>query len=43
EEFTKYLEEYELRSLIKRYSDYIRYPIRMEVTGSRKKEDSDEQ
>jgi len=42
EEFTKYLEEYELRSLIKRYSDYIRYPIRMEVTGSRKKEDSDE-
>ena len=35
EEFSKYLEEYELRSLIKRYSDYIRYPIRMEVTGSR--------
>ena len=42
DEYTKYLEEYELRSLIKRYSDYIRYPIRMEVTGSRKKEDSDE-
>ena len=42
DEFSKYLEEYELRSLIKRYSDYIRYPIRMEVTGSRKKEDSDE-
>ena len=42
EEFSKYLEEYELRTLIKRYSDYIRYPIRMEVTGSRKKEDSDE-
>ena len=42
EEFSKYLEEYELRSLIKRYSDYIRYPIRMEVTGSRKKEDSEE-
>ena len=42
EEYSKYLEEYELRSLIKRYSDYIRYPIRMEVTGSRKKEDSDE-
>ena len=35
EEYSKYLEEYELRSLIKRYSDYIRYPIRMEVTGSR--------
>jgi len=42
EEYSKYLEEYELRTLIKRYSDYIRYPIRMEVTGSRKKEDSDE-
>ena len=42
EEYSKYLEEYELRSLIKRYSDYIRYPIRMEVTGSRKKDDSDE-
>ena len=42
EEYSKYLEEFELRSLIKRYSDYIRYPIRMEVTGSRKKEDSDE-
>ena len=42
EEFSRYLEEYELRSLIMRYSDYIRYPIRMEVTGSRKKEDSEE-
>ena len=42
EEFSKYVEEYELRGLIKRYSDYIRYPIRMEVTGSRKKEDSEE-
>ena len=42
EEYGKYLEEYELRTLVKRYSDYIRYPIRMEVTGSRKKEDSDE-
>ena len=42
EEYSKYLEEYELRSLIKRYSDYIRYPIRMEVIGSRRKEDSEE-
>ena len=42
DEYSKYLEEYELRTLIKRYSDYIRYPIRMEVTDSRKKEDSDE-
>ena len=42
EKYSHYLEEYELRSLIKRYSDYIRYPIRMEVQKSRKKEDSDE-
>ena len=37
-----YLEEWTLRSLIRKYSDYIRYPIRMEVTKSRKKEDSSE-
>ena len=35
ENYSDYLKEYELRSLIKRYSDYIRYPIRMEVTKSR--------
>ena len=28
--------------MVKRYSDYIRFPIRMEMTKSRKKEDSDE-
>ena len=42
EKYSEYLEEYELRSLIKKYSDYIRYPIRMEVEKSRKKEDSPE-
>ena len=42
ENYSDFLKEYELRSLIKRYSDYIRYPIRMEVTKSRKKEDSPE-
>jgi len=41
-ETSSYLEEYTLRSLIRKYSDYIRYPIRMEVTKSRKKEDSPE-
>jgi len=30
--YSKYLEEYELKSLIKKYSDYISYPIKMEVT-----------
>ena len=38
ETYSRFLEEYELRSLVKKYSDYIRYPIRMEVTKSRKKE-----
>ncbi len=41
-EYSKFLEEYEVRSLVRKYSDYIRYPIRMEVTKSRKKEDSPE-
>lgn len=37
EKYSRFLEEYELRSLIRKYSDYIRYPIRMEVTKSRPK------
>ena len=41
-EFSSFLEEITLRELIRKYSDYIRYPIRMAVTKSRKKEDSDE-
>ena len=41
-EFSSFLEEYTLRELVRKYSDYIRYPIRMEVSKSRKKEDSDE-
>ena len=40
--YSDFLEEYKLRSLVKKYSDYIRYPIKMEVTRSKKKDDSDE-
>ena len=40
EEYNKYLEEYTIRNLIKKYSDYITYPIKMEVTKSRLKKDS---
>lgn len=40
ENYSRFLEEYEIRSLVKKYSDYIRYPIRMEVTKSRKTADS---
>jgi len=42
DKFSRFLEEYEIRQLVKKYSDYIRYPIRMEVSKSRKKEDSPE-
>ena len=35
EKYSEYLEEYEIRNLIRKYSDYIRYPIKMEVTKSR--------
>lgn len=32
EDYCEYLEEYRIRSLVKKYSDFIRYPIQMEVT-----------
>ncbi|MCM3591527.1 molecular chaperone HtpG [Brevibacillus borstelensis] len=41
ESFDEFLEEYRLRAIIKKYSDFIRYPIKMDVTGRRLKEGSD--
>lgn len=41
EKYSDYLEEYRLRSLIKKYSDYIRYPIRMLTEHSHLKEGSE--
>lgn len=38
DQYDEYLEEYRLRSIIKKYSDFIRYPIKMEVTSHRPKE-----
>ncbi len=32
EDYSKYLDEYEVKSLVKKYSDYISFPIKMEVT-----------
>ena len=40
--YSDFLTEYKIRSIIKKYSDYIRYPIKMMVENTRKKEDSDE-
>ena len=41
EKFSEFLQEYRIRELVRKYSDYIRYPIRMEISKSRKKEDED--
>ena len=38
EDYSKYLKSWELRSLVKKYSDYIRYPIRMDVENQKPKE-----
>ena len=43
ENYGEFLEEYQLRSLIRKYSDYIRYPIRMEVTKSKIKEGTEDE
>ena len=39
--YSEYLSEYKLRELVKTYSDYIRYPILMDVTKSKKQESGD--
>ena len=38
ENYDEFLDSYRIQSLVKKYSDYIRYPIRMEVEKSRMKE-----
>ena len=43
ENYDEYLEEYRLKSIIKKYSDFIRYPIKMDVTSSRLKEGSEDE
>ncbi len=42
ENYDLYLDEYELQRLIKKYSDYVHYPIKLDMSISKKKEDSDE-
>lgn len=42
ENYSDFLDQYRLKSLIKKYSDYIRFPIKMEVTHSRPVEQSEE-
>ena len=40
DEYGQYLQEYALRRLVKKYSDYIRFPIRMQMPHSQVKEGS---
>ena len=42
EKYGEFLENWKLQELVRKYSDYIRFPIRMEVSKTRKKEDSPE-
>lgn len=42
ENYSRFLDEYELRHLVKKYSDYIHYPIQMMVTKTRPKKDETE-
>ena len=41
ENYDDYLNEYQLRAIIKKYSDFIRYPIKMDMTKTRLKEGSE--
>ena len=41
-DYDQYLEDYTIQMLVKKYSDYITYPIKMTLEKSVKKEDSDE-
>ncbi len=42
ETYSRFLETHELKSLVKKYSDYIRYPIHMEVETSKMVEEGEE-
>ncbi len=42
EKYSEFLDEYRLRALVRKHSDYIKYPIKMMVSKSQKKADSEE-
>ena len=41
DKYSKFLQEYEIRNLVKKYSDYIRYPIKMQVTKYKEQSEED--
>ena len=42
DKYSTYLDEHQIQSLVKKYSDYIRFPIRMEIEHTHYHEDSEE-
>lgn len=42
EKYSDYLEEYKIQEIIRKYSDYIRYPIKMDVEHNHKKDGTEE-
>ena len=42
EKYSQFLDSYTIQEIVKRYSDYIRYPIQMEVEHSKKKAGTEE-
>lgn len=43
EDYDAFLDQYRLKALVKKYSDYIRYPIQMDVESRTKKEGTDDE
>ncbi|MCG5102849.1 molecular chaperone HtpG [Oceanobacillus alkalisoli] len=43
ENYDEFLEEYRLKQIVKKYSDFIRYPIKMDVTESKLKEGTEDE
>lgn len=43
ENYDEFLNGYQISALVKKYSDYIRYPIKMEIEKSRPKKDNDKE
>lgn len=41
EKYSEYLDTWRIKSLVKKYSDYIRYPIKMDITSEKLKEGVD--
>ncbi|MBZ2175136.1 molecular chaperone HtpG [Schnuerera sp. xch1] len=43
EKYDQYLDEYKLKSIVKKYSDFVRYPIKMNLTKRKPKEGKDDE